>query len=83
MTADLDGSFELQEIGLLEEDLPRRDAKLPDLRLRQLDLLPWPRRPDLQQPVDDVVQQRRVHLRRRHRRNHQTLVFFFPSFLKP
>lgn len=41
-TADLDGRFEFKEIGLREEDLPRGQAELSDLVLRELDLLASP-----------------------------------------
>lgn len=70
LTADLDRSFELQEIRLPEEDL----------LLRQLHLLPQPRRPDLLQPVDDVAEQRPAHLRHL-RRDPQTLAFLIFFFL--
>lgn len=42
LTTDLDGRLELQENGLLHENVPRLDAEHLNLRLQQLHLLPWP-----------------------------------------
>lgn len=43
LTADLDGSLQFQENGLLHENVPRLDAKHLDLPLKQLYLLAWAR----------------------------------------
>lgn len=61
ITADFDGGLELQEVGLREEDLLGGGAELLDLRLGQLRVLPGLEALHLQQPGDDVVQQRRIH----------------------
>lgn len=61
VTANLDRRLELQQVGLLHEDIPGRDAEIPDLRLRELHLLPGPRRSDVDEPPDDVVQRGGVH----------------------
>lgn len=61
LTADLDGGFKLQEVGLAEEDLAGDGAELLDLRLREPDQRAGPRRPHLQQPADDAIKHFRVH----------------------
>lgn len=60
-TADFDGCFKLEEIGLLHEDFLGDNAELADLRLGELHLLPWLAPSDFQKPIYDVVQNSRVH----------------------
>lgn len=60
-TANFDGGFKLEQIGLLEKDFPGSNTELFDLRLRELDLLPRPRQSDLREPSDDVIEHGRVH----------------------
>lgn len=60
-TANFDGGFKLEQIGLLEKDFSGSNTELFDLRLRELDLLPRPRQSDLREPSDDVIEHGRVH----------------------
>lgn len=60
-TANFDGGFKLEQIGLLEKDFPGSNTEQFDLRLRELDLLPRPRQSDLREPSDDVIEHGRVH----------------------
>lgn len=41
LTADFEGSLQLQKDGLAEENFPRLDAEAAHLRLRHLDDLAW------------------------------------------
>lgn len=43
LTTDFQGSFQLQEDGLAQEDFAGLQAKATDLTFRQLHVLPWPR----------------------------------------
>jgi hypothetical protein len=52
----LDGSFELEQNGLGDEDLAGLGAEVPDLGLEQLDLLAWAAAPHLQEAVDYRVE---------------------------
>ena len=51
----LDGSLELQQDGLADEDLAGLGAQEPDLRLQELHLLARPAATDLEEAVDDGV----------------------------
>lgn len=73
-TTDFDGCFKLKQIRLLKKDVSSSSAQLFDLSLRELDLLPWSSQPNLREPSDYIVENRRVNrrllpLRRRHQRN--------------
>ena len=46
VAADLERRLQLEEDGLREEDLARLEAQPPDLVLRQLHILAWPRSPN-------------------------------------
>lgn len=52
----LDGSLELEEDGLGDEDLTSLGAQIADLGLKQLDLLAGAAAPDLEEAVDDGVE---------------------------
>ena len=41
LTTDLEWSFKLKKDGLAQEDFSRFQAQPPDLRLCQLNILPW------------------------------------------
>ena len=45
LTANFKGCLQLEEDWLAEEELPGLEAQAPDLRLCQLNILPWPRSP--------------------------------------
>ena len=73
-TADFDGRLELQQVGLVQEDLLGGSAELLDLRLRQLRVLPRLEILHLQQPAYDVVKQGRIHHVEELFNTHTTLV---------
>jgi len=52
----LDGSFELEQDGLRDEDLTSLGAQEADLGLEKLDLLAWAAAPHLQEAVDYGVE---------------------------
>ena len=54
-TANLDGSLQLEQNRLVDEDLPGFQAQATNLVLREVDLLAGPRAPHLQELFDDGV----------------------------
>jgi hypothetical protein len=56
VAADLDGSFELEQNGLRNEDFTGLGAEVADLRLEELDLLAGAAASDLEQPIDYRVE---------------------------
>mmetsp|Transcript_9813 Transcript_9813/g.28087 ORF Transcript_9813/g.28087 Transcript_9813/m.28087 type:complete len:237 (+) Transcript_9813:892-1602(+) len=59
--ANLNGCLQLQQVGLAHEDLLGGDAQLPDLLLRELDLLARAPVADVQQAVDNIVEKSLLH----------------------
>lgn len=53
ISTHLDGSFELEQNRLRDEDLTSLVAEIPNLRLQQLHLLARTAAPHLQQAIDD------------------------------
>lgn len=56
ITANLDGCFELQEDGLVDEDIPRLQAEILDLVLFEMDGLAGTRATHFEETVDDIVE---------------------------
>ena len=56
LTANLDGRFEFEQIGLAHEDVPRGETKLSHFMLSELHLFAWTCVAASQQARNDVVQ---------------------------
>uniref|UniRef100_A0A2P2JA38 Serine/threonine-protein phosphatase PP1-like isoform X1 n=1 Tax=Rhizophora mucronata TaxID=61149 RepID=A0A2P2JA38_RHIMU len=60
ITTNLDGCFEFQQIGLLQENISRHKTQLLDLGFRQLDLLPGSAS-NVEKPADNIIKNRLFH----------------------
>lgn len=61
ITTDLDGSFEVQQVGLVYKDFFRSEAELPNLGLGDLNSLPGSRTSDFQEAPNNIIQSIMFH----------------------